>query len=92
MQSARMRGVNFNNCLTLGVCPTGLRISMMRLLGPFQKPLFIPWAQIEPSRTKVAFFDYVRLNAGRMEESTIAIRQKTFDRIASVAPVPLRLA
>lgn len=32
-QSAAMGGANFGNCLTFDLCPGGLRVSMMRLLG-----------------------------------------------------------
>lgn len=90
-ESARMRGVNFKNCLAFEVCPTGLRISLMRILGPFRKPLFVPWSQIRAVREKLAFFNYVRLTLGMGQEGSLAIHAQAFERIAQTSPVPLRL-
>lgn len=82
-QSARMRGVNYNNCLRFEICVTGLRIAVFRLLGPFQKPLFVPWGQISAERANSPFFKIVSLNLGMRSEGTMIIRQRTFDRIAA---------
>jgi hypothetical protein len=51
-QSARMRGVNFNGVLEIGVGGEGLFLVPMRLFRPFHKPLLIPWEEMhaEPFR------------------------------------------
>src|SRR4051812_2606582 len=48
MQSGSMGlGVNFNGVLTLSACPTGLRVAVWRIFGPFERPFVVPWSQIE---------------------------------------------
>ena len=88
--SARMRAVSYNNCLRFDMCPTGLRISVFRLIGPFQKPLFVPWGQIKPETQRAFFVKHVALVIGYMGEGSLAISSGAFARI--VANSPLRAA
>ena len=39
-------GVNYNGLLTLSVCPSGLRIGMFRIFGPFCRDFFVPWEEV----------------------------------------------
>ena len=39
-------GVGMNGVLILSVCPTGLRVGMMRVFGPFCRDFFVPWESI----------------------------------------------
>ncbi len=48
MQSGSMGlGVHFNGVLTLSACPSGLRIAVWRIFGPFERPFVVPWRQID---------------------------------------------
>lgn len=88
-QTARMGVVNFNNCMRFEICATGLRIAVFRLLGPFLKPLFVPWGQINAERANSPFMKLVTLNLGSQSEGTMIIREKTFDRIAATGRIRL---
>jgi hypothetical protein len=44
--SGYMRGVRLNGALKLSPCPSGLRVGMMRLLGPFSRDFLVPWDDI----------------------------------------------
>ena len=86
-QSGRMRGVNFNHCLRFDICATGLRVSVLRFLGPFQRPFFVPWGQIRTEPENALFVRYVRLALGLCNEAGLAISQRTFDKIAANSPL-----
>jgi hypothetical protein len=88
-QTGRMRGVNYNNCLRFELCATGLRVAVPRLLGPFQKPFFVPWGQIRSEPFSSPFMKLVSLTLGARGEGTILIRQRTFERIAVVGHLSL---
>jgi hypothetical protein len=36
-------GVRMNHILKISVCPSGLRIGMSRVFGPFCRDFFVPW-------------------------------------------------
>jgi hypothetical protein len=44
-------GVRMNGLLTLGVCPSGLRVGMFRVFGPFCRDFFVPWEEVFVIRT-----------------------------------------
>lgn len=46
-------GVEMRRILTLSTCSSGLRVSMNRLFGPFNRALFVPWEQIKVTRTRL---------------------------------------
>jgi len=79
-----MRGVNYNNSLRFEICATGLRVSVIRLLGPFQKPFFVPWGQIRAERKKALFTTLVALTFGMRAEGGMTIRERAFERIAAI--------
>jgi hypothetical protein len=81
-QIGRMRGVNFNYCLRFEICSTGLRVSMLPLLGPFRKPFFVPWAQIGAERRQLVLIEAVMLSFG--EQGKMLIRASAFERMAAV--------
>ena len=47
--------IGYNNCLTLGVSPAGLYLSMFFLFRLGHPNLFIPWADISVARGKRGF-------------------------------------
>jgi len=48
-------GVNMKGILKLSACQSGLRISIPRVFGPFQRDFFVPWEEISSSRNKSLF-------------------------------------
>jgi hypothetical protein len=38
--------VRMNGVLRFSTCPSGLRIGIMRLLGPFSRDFFVPWEEM----------------------------------------------
>ncbi len=89
MQSARMRGVNFGNCLRFDICATGLRVTIPKLLGPFRKPFFVPWGQISAKPSKFGFFRYVTLTFGSRGEGSMAVRERAFEQMAAMGNLKL---
>src|ERR1700704_783990 len=43
-------GVNMRNVLKIGVCPSGLRIGMLRVFGLFCRDFFVPWRDISVAK------------------------------------------
>lgn len=89
-QSGRMGvGVNFNRCLRLDICTSGLRVAVPRILGPFSRPFLVPWSEIAANREKVLFGMLVRLTFGQ-GTGHLDLRPATCERIAALTP--LRIA
>jgi hypothetical protein len=42
--------VRLNGVLRFSTCPSGLRIGIMRLLGPFNRDFFVPWTEVSIKR------------------------------------------
>jgi hypothetical protein len=85
-QSGAMGGAmpaNFGSCLTLDICATGLRVSVLRLLGPFQRPFFVPWSRISVSRRRILFRSFCELSFGMPAEGNLLLRERTARRIAA---------
>jgi hypothetical protein len=88
-QSGRMGvGVNFNGCLRLDICPGGLRVGMTRILGPFNRPFFVPWNDIAAAHRKLWFTDAVRLTFGR-GAGHLDVNQKVIARISAKRPLQI---
>ena len=49
-QSGSLGKVSMSRILTLSVCPTGLRIGIMRIFGPFSRDFLVPWDEITGAR------------------------------------------
>lgn len=85
MQSGRMYSVNLNSILTLDACTSGLRVSLWRIFGPFQRPFQIPWSQIEAQPVTRFFEPKVRLNLGRPEAGRLTIDLRTWERLSAAS-------
>jgi hypothetical protein len=48
-------GVAMQGILKIGVCPSGLRIGMMRALGPLCRDFLVPWDEITVKRKNRLF-------------------------------------
>lgn len=77
-------GVALNGVLTLSVSPSGLRVGIWRLIGPFQKPFFVPWQEIH-TEPKAAFFftPMTRLSFGNPVNGTLKIDTRTWQRLTT---------
>src|SRR5215469_15004199 len=52
-ESGTVGPVSMHGILTLSLCPSGLRVGMMKLFGPFAKDFLVPWGAIAVSRKTV---------------------------------------
>jgi hypothetical protein len=75
-----MRGV-----LTLSVCPTGLRVGMMRIFCPFCRDFFVPWESITVVRSTTLIWPAAKLQFGDPVVGSLRLAGHTADRIARAA-------
>jgi hypothetical protein len=78
-------GLSFNGILTLSVCPSGLRVSLPRVFGPFSRPYFIPWGDIRVYRLTEYFMPAARLEFGQPARGALSVRGNTANRLARAA-------
>ena len=74
--------VSYGRCLSLDVCPGGLRVRVQRFFVPFQKPIFVPWACITVERKRILFISRYRLEFARTDGRALTISKRAVDRIA----------
>jgi hypothetical protein len=84
-QSGAMGGVSMRSVLTLSVCPTGLRVGIMRLFGPFCRDFLVPWESIAVVRKKTLFGPVTELQFGKPVIGRLRIQTQAADRIAGAA-------
>lgn len=87
-RSARMGpfGARMRNILNVGVCRSGLRLSLFWLFATWSKPILVPWDQISVKRVRGVFADEAVLQFGNPEVCTLTILQSLADDIAAAAP------
>ena len=89
MRSGRMRfGVHMSGILTLSACPSGLRVGVWRLFGPFQRAFLVPWDEIEARPRTLLLWPSMRLCFGRPEAGRLTIDARLWQRLAAEAPAP----
>lgn len=81
-QSGSLGAVGIRGALRLSVCASGLRIGLMRLLGPFCRDFLVPWQSISVTRKdrvlwRAAILDFA---PGRLR-----LPSEVADRLARVA-------
>jgi hypothetical protein len=88
-QSGKMgRGTRMKGILNLSVCPTGLRVGMMRYFGPFCRDFFVPWEDITITRKANRFWSVAEFQFGNhplIPVGTLTIRAHVADRLARAA-------
>jgi hypothetical protein len=84
-QSGTMGGIGLRGILTLSVCPTGLRVGIMRLFGPFCRDFLVPWESIAVIRKKTLFWPVAELQFGKPVIGRLRIPAPAADRIARAA-------
>jgi hypothetical protein len=85
LQSGTMRFVRMNNILTLSVCPSGFRIGIPRLFGPFSRNIFVPWESITATRRTNFLSTSVRLSFGDPVAGWLGISPRLAERLAGAA-------
>lgn len=63
-ESGWMGGIEFRGCLVLAACPSGLRVAVWPLFGPFEKPFIVPWTEIRAQNVPALFGAKVQLMFG----------------------------
>lgn len=77
------KGVTFKNALTISAFDDGLGVSQNRLLGPFSKPILVPWNQVrietldakEPAQVRLSFNGVEQVELTMQEECWLSIAQ-----------------
>ena len=92
MQSASLGGafgmpVNFNGCLTIDACASGVRFRLWRIFGMFQRPFLVPWGDISVDEKNLLFLKAARLRFARWPGGQVTMRKARWNRIAVQAPV-----
>jgi hypothetical protein len=78
-------GVSMRGILTLAVCPTGLRVGIMRVFGPFCRDFFVPWEEIRVTRKIVLFWPVAKLQFGSPAVGTLTIPAHVANKLAHAA-------
>lgn len=78
-------GVNMNRILNLSVCPSGLRIGMMRIFGLFSRNIFVPWNEIKVERRKWFFMKAAELRFGEPSFGKLIVLEHVANRLARSA-------
>jgi len=71
-----------NRILNISVCPSGLRIGMMRLFGIWCRKFFVPWEEIRVSRKDGLFGPSAQLQFGNPSSGRLRIPSHVADRLA----------
>lgn len=77
--------VGMKGILRLAPCPSGLRVGIMRIFGPFCRDFFVPWNEITVTRKTVLFWPTVRLEFGAPAVGSLRISANLADQLARVA-------
>jgi hypothetical protein len=78
-------GVSMNRILNIGVCPSGLRIGMMRIFGIFCRDFFVPWQELRVTRVKGFLWQPAELRFGDPPIGRLRIPSHIADRLARAA-------
>lgn len=86
-QSGRMGvGVALNRVLRLRTYPSGLGVGIWRIFAPFQKPLRIPWGEIDAESSSSFFVPMVKLHLGKPSNGTLKISARSWSRLVDAVP------
>ena len=76
-------GVGMHGILTFSACPSGLRVEMMRLFGPFLRAFFVPWSEVTVARKTTFFMPVAKLKLGHIV--ALSIPANVADTLARAA-------
>ena len=74
-------GVSMSGILKLSAYPSGLGVGISRLFGPFQKPLKIPWSEIEAQSSSGFLAPMAELQLGRPRSGTLKISARSWAKL-----------
>lgn len=63
-ESGMLGAVSMSGILTLSPCPSGLRVRINKLFGPFSRDFLVPWNVLSVSRKKILIWKYAELSFG----------------------------
>ncbi|XUU59336.1 hypothetical protein ACRAQ6_07000 [Erythrobacter sp. HA6-11] len=78
-------GVSMSGILKLRAYPSGLGVGISRLFGPFQKPLKIPWSEIEASSSSSFLVPMAKLQIGRRAGGQLKISARSWSKLVDAA-------
>lgn len=78
-------GVALNGCLKLRAYRSGLGIGIWRIFGVFQKPLKVPWNEIEAEPSTSFFLPMVKLQLGKPSNGTLKISARSWAKLVAAA-------
>lgn len=79
-------GVGLNGVLKLRAYSSGLGLGISRMFAPFQKPLKIPWSEIEAEPGSSFFLPMVKLSLGRPANGRLKISARSWARLVEAVP------
>ena len=86
LQSGSMGlGVSMRGVLNISACPSGLRIGINRLFGPFARKFFVSWEDLHVTRRTILFSPSARLQFGTPQIGTLTISGHAANRLARAA-------
>jgi len=72
-QSGSLGLVGMRGILILSTCNSGLRVSMNRLFGPFNRSFLVPWERISVTRKRSLWWPRVELRFGNSSFGSLTI-------------------
>ena len=84
-QSGYMGLVSMRSILNLSVCPSGLRVGMMRIFGVFCRDFFVPWNAINVTRKDRVLWKEAKISFGQPAIGTLTIPAEVANRLARAA-------
>lgn len=84
-QSGFVGWVGMRGILNIGVCSSGVRISIMKIFGPFCRDFFVPWNEISVKRKDYFFWQTVTFQFGKPSVGKLSIDTHIADKIARVS-------
>jgi hypothetical protein len=84
-QSGSLGVVSMRGVLKLSVCPSGLRIGIMRIFGPFCRDFLVPWSDITVTRSNSFFWKIAKLSFGQPSNGNLKVFAGVADRMARAA-------
>ena len=84
-QSGSLGLVSMRGLLKLSVCPSGLRIGIMRIFGPFCRDFLVPWSEIKVTRNDRVFWKVAKLTFGQPSNGNLKVFAEVADRMARAA-------
>ena len=78
--------VAMSRVLSLDGCPSGLRVGMNRLFGPFCRSFFVPWGEVGVERSSFLFMPMVKVTFARSATGALWLYPRTWDRLQEQLP------